>query len=87
MLCHLQALSPACGCLLLLRPAGALVAGPDAKDVYVDDRTTPGARVAAHYSAALLSALAGVQATDASSKRCGQLQGLYQQLFQSTALN
>jgi len=61
---------------------GALVAGPDRHGNYHDDRTQSGARVGTHFNGAWVSSLAGLKATGTDVKSCGQLQGVYQQIFE-----
>jgi len=61
---------------------GALVAGPDRHGNYHDDRTQAGARVGTYFNGAWVSSLAGLKATGTDVKSCGQLQGVYQQIFE-----
>jgi hypothetical protein len=73
--------------------SGAVVAGPTVppggiEESYTDARTAPGARVALHYAAPLLGALAGlVEArVGSASGRCQGDRGFIQQLLPSDTL-
>ena len=66
--------------------AGALVAGPNLDDSFVDDRLANGTRVGADMNAAFLAAMAGIMATNTDVKTCGQLSGVYEDVFGDTKL-
>jgi hypothetical protein len=55
--------------------AGALVAGPDARDGYADARLSPGARVGVHYNAPLVGALAGLLQGGVQQAACAVAKG------------
>ncbi len=56
---------------------GALVAGPDSRDRYSDDRSSSGAAVGVHYNAAFVGAVAGLLDAGTSSKSCMKLYAVY----------
>jgi len=60
---------------------GALVAGPDDNDDYIDSRLALGARVGVHYNAALLGALAGLVHGDVQQSRCQGSKGFLSELL------
>jgi hypothetical protein len=66
--------------------AGALVAGPDMYDNFVDDRTSNATRVGADMNAAFMAAMAGILGTGTDVKTCGQLSGVYEDVFGDVAL-
>ncbi len=61
---------------------GALVAGPDLRDAFPDSRASPSARVGVHYNAPFSGLLAALLQEGMQSKACGQLRGIYQDLFE-----
>lgn len=66
--------------------SGALVAGPDFKERYVDDRTFSNSKVAVHYNVGLLGAIAGLTQTQTDANICGQGNGVYQEVFHDLEL-
>jgi hypothetical protein len=60
---------------------GAIVAGPTLRDDFPDSRTSDTSRVGVHYNAPWAATLAGIVGEGLTSKTCGQLRGVYQDLF------
>ena len=56
---------------------GALVAGPDARDGYSDERASAGAAVGVHYNAPFVGALAGLLDSGVSAMACMKLYTVY----------
>ncbi len=56
---------------------GALVAGPDARDGYSDERASAGAAVGVHYNAPFAGALAGLLDSGVSAMSCMKLYTVY----------
>jgi hypothetical protein len=66
--------------------AGALVAGPDLRDRYSDDRASDMARVGVHYNAPFSAALAALLEEGMNSRTCGSMRGVYQDIFKKQDL-
>jgi hypothetical protein len=60
---------------------GALVAGPDEKDDYIDSRLSLGSRVGVHYNTALLGAIAGLVHGDVQQSRCQGSKGFLSEIL------
>jgi hypothetical protein len=60
---------------------GALVAGPDSEDGYVDTRIGLQGRVGVHYNVPLMGAMAGLLQMDVRQGQCQSERGWYQTIF------
>jgi hypothetical protein len=65
---------------------GAVVAGPNFDDSFWDDRTSNNTRIGADYQTSFLAAMSGVLDLGVDVKTCGQLQGVYMDVFESDSL-
>lgn len=65
---------------------GALVAGPNLDDTFTDSRTSNNTRVGADYQTSFLAAMSGLLDMGVDVKTCGQLQGVYNDVFDSGTL-
>lgn len=60
--------------------AGALLAGPDRYDQFVESRSSPQTRVSTEGTVALTGVLAGLASTDTRLRSCELMHGIYQRL-------